>query len=88
MSGYNDGGSVEVGESGIESGGPMVNYTSGVYAMDACRWVCGNADWKGVGVGVSENCVHRTVIQMWSDGVAVVGSARKTDDLDADEKCG
>lgn len=79
---------VEEGESGIESGGPMVNYISGVCAMDVYRWVCGNAraDWKVV--GVSENCVHRTVIQMGSDGVAVVGSARKTDDLDANTKCG
>ena len=51
-----------------------MNYISGVYVMDACRWVCGNADWKVA--GVSENCVHRTVIQMGSDGVAVVGSAR------------
>ena len=64
---------VEDGESGIESDGPMVNYISGVY---------GTADGTVVAV-VSENCVRRTVIQIGSDGVAVVESARKTGDLDA-----
>jgi hypothetical protein len=54
----------------------MVNYISGVY---------GNAD-ETVVVVVSENCVRRTVIQIGSVGVAVVESARKTDDLDAKGK--
>lgn len=82
----NDDVNVEEGEGGIESGGPMVNYISGVCVMDVCRWVCGNADWEVM--GVSENCVHRTVILMGSDGVAVVGSERKIDDLDANTKYG
>jgi hypothetical protein len=55
----------------------MVNYISGVY---------GNADETVVVVVVSENCVRRTVIQIGSVGVAVVESARKTDDLDAKGK--
>lgn len=62
-------------ESGTESGGPMESYTLGV---------CGNADAKGV--VASENCVHQTGTQMGSDGVGVVGNARKIDDLDAEGK--
>jgi len=72
----NDDVNVEEGESGTESDGPTVNYTSGA---------CGNADGKAA--VVSGNCVHRTVIQMGNDGVSVVESAKKTDGLDAEGKC-
>lgn len=64
-------------EGGSESGGSVV---------DCISVVCGNADAQVV--VVSENCVHRTVIQMGSDGVAVVENARRSDDFDAEGKFG